>query len=312
MTEGREDNGKNSITYMIYALYGSDTYRSRKKMNQIIAAFCEKAGAGFNLHRFYAGDQAPGELRAMMDMQSLFTPKKLVVVEGAFADHMAEIMPLASHWKDAKDQHLVLFHEMPDAHAKKQIKAWEPMLTQSQEFGELTGAPKEQWIRRESAERDVSLSPAQLHRLADGAMDSWSVAQEIEKIAVGGSRETIKITRAMPTVFDLGDAFFTEKKRAMGMLHRLLESGEDEFGLFSYLVNRSRALVAIKQCAEERRAVPSWLKIHPFVVKKTESLARSLTPAQCAAFMKRFFEEDFRIKVGLSNPRDSLMGMLME
>ena len=312
MTEGREDNGKNSITYMIYALYGSDTYRSRKKMNQIIEAYREKAGAGFNLHRFYAGDQDMGELRAVMDLQSLFTPKKLVVVEGAFTEHMAEVMPYAKLWKDAKDQHLVLFHEVLDAQAKKQIKKWEPILTQSQEFNELTGAHKEQWVRRESAERGVSLSPAHMRRLADGAMDSWSVAQEIEKIAVGGGGEIIRITGVTPTVFDLGDAFFTEKKRAIGILHRLLQDGEEEFGLFSYLVNRSRAIVAIKQCSEERRPVPSWLKLHPFVVKKTESLARSLTPAQCAAFMKRFFEEDFRIKVGLSSPRDSLMGMLME
>ena len=300
---------------MIYALYGSDTYRSRKKMSQIIEALREKAGAGFDVHRFYAegsGDQDVGELRGIMDLQSLFTPKKLVVVEGAFADHMAEIMPLASHWKDAKDQHLVLFHEMPDAQAKKQIKKWEPLLTQSQEFNELMGAQKEQWVRRESAERGVSLSPAQLRACADNAMDSWSIVQEIEKIAVGSAEEKIKITAAMPTVFDLGDAFFTHKLRAIGILHRLLQHGEDEFGLFSYLVNRSRALIAVKQCAEEHRPVPSWLKLHPFVVKKTESLARSLTPAQCAAFMKRFFEEDFRIKVGLSSPRDSLMGMLME
>ena len=307
--------GFHCFSIMIYALYGGDTYRSRKKMNQIIAAFCEKAGVGFDLHRFdaaVADDRDMGELKAMMNLQSLFTPKKLVVVEGAFTERMAAALPEAGKWKDAKDQHLVLFHEALDAQAKKHIKAWERILTQSQEFDELKGAQKEQWIRRESAERGVSLLPSQLKVLADGAMDSWAVAQEIEKIAVGGNGEKMKITAAMPTVFDLGDAFFTDKKRAIGILHRLLQNGEDEFGLFPYLVNRSRALIAIKQCAQERRQVPSWLGIHPFVAKKTESLARLLTPAQCAAFLKRFFEEDFHIKVGLSQPRESLMGMLME
>ena len=300
---------------MIYALYGGDTYRSRKKMNQIIAAFREKTGVGFNLHRFDAAsadDRDMGELKAMMNLQSLFTLKKLVVVENAFTEEMAAMVPAAKQWKDAKDQHLVLFHEALDAQAKKKLRTWEPLLTQSQEFGELKGSQKEQWIRREAAERGASLLPSQLRALADHAMDSWAVAQEIEKIAVGGDGEKIKTASAMPTVFDLGDAFFTDKKRAIGILHRLLQNGEDEFGLFSYLVNRSRALIAIKQCAQERRQVPSWLGIHPFVAKKTESLARLLTPAQCAAFLKRFFEEDFRIKVGLSQPRESLMGMLME
>ncbi|MEK7082887.1 MAG: hypothetical protein AAB972_01845 [Patescibacteria group bacterium] len=37
-----------------------------------------------------------------------------------------------------------------------------------------------------------------------------------------------------------------------------------------------------------------------------------LTLAQCAAFMINFFEEDSRIKVGLSQPKDSLVRILTE
>ena len=302
---------------MIYALYGSDTYRSRKKLNQIIAAFCEKAGNDFNMHRFNGEEQAGyalstevGELKAIMDAQSLFTPKKLVVVENAFCEVVAAALPYAAKWKDATDQHIVLFHEILDTQAKKQLKEWNPLLTQSQEFSELKGGQKEQWILKECAERGISLTSVQLRAFSDGTMDSWSIVQEIEKLAVGGHR--INGASPMPTVFDLGEVFFIDKKRARTVLHWLLQNGEDEFGLFSYLVNRSRVLVAIKQCAEEGRPVPSWFKLHPFVIKKTELLARSLTSAQCATFMKRFFEEDFRIKVGLSQPRDSLLQMLIE
>lgn len=295
---------------MLYALYGSDTYRSRRKMNQIIDAYRKKAGAHSDLHRFDASHDDLAGLKAIMDAQSLFTPKKLVVIDHALSEVMAGMKPYAKQWKDARDQHLVLMHDTLDAAAKKYLKSWETILTQSQEFEELTGAKKEAWIRKEAAERGVSLSEEQL-RAVCMAPDSWGVVQEIEKIAVGGSSGDSKALSRL-TVFDLGDSFFTDKKRALGILYTLTEQGEDEFGLFAYLAGRARTLVAVKQCAGEKRTTPAWLGIHPFVAKKTADLARSLTLAQCGTFLSRFFEEDARIKTGLSQPKDSLVRILTE
>lgn len=297
---------------MIYALYGSDTYRSRKKLNEIIEAYRQKAGADIDFHRFDAHMHDVAGLKGIMETTSLFTSKKLVVVEYALSDGMEPMLRFAKNWRDAKDQHLMLHHEALDAGAKKHLKSWTPFVTKSQEFDEMKGAQWETWIRKEAVARGVSLLPDDVRRIAATASNSWFAVQEIEKIAVGGHASSEYAFAKNPTVFDLGDAFFTDKKRALGILHRMLANGEDEFGLFSYLAGRSRTLVAIKQCTVEKRQVPSWLGIHPFVAKKTADIVRALTPAQCASFVSRFFEEDFRIKVGLSQPRDSLMGMLME
>ena len=296
---------------MIYALYGSDTYRSRKKLNEIIEAYRRKAGVDIDFHRFDAGEQDCAHVKGTMETSSLFTRKKLVVVECAFSGGMDPMLVYAKQWRDAKDQHLILCHGALDANAKKYMKSWQPFLTQSQEFEEMKGVAKETWICQEAARRGVSFSPIDARRIAAMTSDSWSAVQEIEKNAVGGSTDNADNVAAL-TVFDLGDAFFIDKKRALHILHRLLKRGEDDFGLFSYLINRSRALVAIKQCIEQKKQVPTWLGIHPFVAKKTAALVSSLTLAQCATFMIRFFEEDSRIKIGLSQPKDSLVRMLTE
>ncbi len=297
---------------MIYALYGSDTYRSRKKLNEIVEAYRQKTGADFDFHRLDARESDLGGLKGMMGTSSLFTPKKLIVVEYALGGQMELMLPHAKVWQDTKDQHLILRHETLDASAKKQLKTWTPFFTQSQEFEELKGSKREAWIRKEAIERGGFLSDSDVRNIAAKTSDSWFAVQEIEKIIVGGKTEHHGIFAKAPTIFDLGDVFFTDKKRALGILHYLFAGDEDEFGIFSYLANRSRALVAIKQCALEKRQVPSWFGIHPFVAKKTGELARVLTPAQCGFFLSRFFEEDFRIKVGLSQPKDSLVRMLME
>ena len=298
---------------MIYALYGSDTYRSRKKLNEIIEAYRQKAGADIDFHRFNAQEHDCANLKGIMATSSLFAQKKLVVVEYAFGDRMESMLTHAKQWQDAKDQHLILCHETLDASAKKYLKLWTPLLTQSQEFGEMKGSTREAWICQEATLRGVILSPTDAHRITAITSDSWSAVQEIEKIAVGGqiNSNANSIVKAA-SVFDLGDSFFTDKKQALHILHQLLERGEDDFGLFSYLTNRSRALVAIKQCTEQKKQIPTWLGIHPFVAKKTAALVYKLTLAQCAAFMINFFEEDSRIKVGLSQPKDSLVRILTE
>ena len=298
---------------MIYALYGGDTYRSRQKLNEIIAAYWQKAGDGIDFHRFDARIHDIAGLKGIIETSSLFTQKKLVVVEYALSDTVESLIDVAKKWRDAKDQHLILHHEALDTSAKKYLKLWMPFITKSQEFDEMKeGAMRSAWIRKESAARGVSLLSDDVDRIARTASDSWSMVQEIEKNAVGGHISSVDTPVKTPTVFDLGDAFFVNKKQALGILHRLLFKGEDEFGLFSYLANYSRTLVAIKQCLDTKQLVPSWLGIHPFVAKKTALLARSLTLAQCAAFMARFFEEDVRIKTGLSQPRDSLTRILTE
>lgn len=298
---------------MIYALYGSDTYRSRQKLNEIIDAYRRKAGADIDFHCFDAVEQDCAHVKGIMETSSLFTQKKLVVVERALSDGMYSMLAYAKQWQDAKDQHLILRHEALDASAKKYLKLWQPFLTQSQEFEEMKGSQKEAWVHQEASQRGVLLSPIEVRRMAAAASDAWFAMQEIEKIAVGGQVDgSMNNTVKTPTVFDLGDSFFTDRKRALHILHQLLKDGEDDFGLFSYLTNRSRALMAIKQCVEQKKQVPAWLGIHPFVAKKTATLARTLTSTQCAAFMTRFFKEDHHIKIGLSQPKDSLMRMLTE
>ena len=100
---------------MIYALYGSDTYRSRKKLNEIIEAYRQKAGADIDFHRFNAQEHDCANLKGIMATSSLFAQKKLVVVEYAFGDRMESMLTHAKQWQDAKDQHLILCHETLDA-----------------------------------------------------------------------------------------------------------------------------------------------------------------------------------------------------
>lgn len=66
---------------MIYLLYGSDTRRSREKLNEIIEEYRKKYG-DLNIHKFDAEEDEEGKIKNALKASSLFSPKKLVVIRG--------------------------------------------------------------------------------------------------------------------------------------------------------------------------------------------------------------------------------------
>src|SRR3989344_4524929 len=96
---------------MIYILYGPDTYRSRKKLNEIIAQYREKAGNNFNLHRFDAKDDKTEDIKRACESGSLFEAKKLVVIEYAFvaAESFPQIKSAVAAARHALDTILILW-----------------------------------------------------------------------------------------------------------------------------------------------------------------------------------------------------------
>lgn len=111
------------------------------------------------------------------------------------------------------------------------------------------------------------------------------------------------------SIFRLGDTFFTSPREGLRLLLGLLHQGHDDFNIFSYLANHARTLAIARHYLDRREPVPAEHGIHPYVVKKAENAARSLSGASLPRALKIFFEEDNRIKTGLSKPRESLIRM---
>lgn len=247
---------------MLFILYGPDRYRSRKKLNEIIAEYRAKTGSDLNMHRIDMEEQDPATLKAMLEVQSLFAPKKLVIVEypwsaqnAAGADVLAERMKeIAS----SKELIVLLWDVELNPVQKKQIAKFGKHANKSQEFKMPSPVPSDKL-----------------------------------------------------TIFQLGDAFFQNRTAAMRILWELVDRGEDEFGIFSYLAGHARTLATVKYYADKRQPIPASQKIHPFVAKKAAGIVRGLSLGDLTGTMRRFFEEDVKIKTGLSKPAESLMNILI-
>src|SRR5947207_892291 len=135
---------------MLYLLYGEDTYRSRKKMQEIIEQYRTKMGSDLNVHRFDAEEEEIVMLGGILEAGSLFMRKKLVVAEYVL-----------SRSKDAKllrrifepvsadqDTIVVLWERKLDKDGLKQLAEVEDLVTNKQEFAPLEWLVVRKWIEQ--------------------------------------------------------------------------------------------------------------------------------------------------------------------
>ncbi len=125
-------------------------------------------------------------------------------------------------------------------------------------------------------------------------------------------KSTEKLERPGANIFRLGDTFFSSPREGLRSLLSLLHDGHEDFNLFSYLVNHARVLAVVKYYADRLEPVATKHGIHPYVVKKAGSAIRLISKDALSDTLKSFFEEDHRVKTGLSKPRDSLVKIFLQ
>lgn len=293
---------------MIYLLYGSDTFRSRKKLHEIIEEYRKKAGTALNLYRFDAEDDDIHTVKRMFETTSLFGGKRLMVIENAIVTGKFKNLNIQKF----EDIVTVFWEGKLDG---KQLVETRPYINTVQEFKNLNHEQTRRWIYEEAKQRGLKLYPAHFIRLETLGSDLWSLSGELDKIAISYDGNESKDTKFKslknPTIFDLGDTFFTSRREALRLLLTLLNQGQDDFNIFSYLANHCRTLLIVKVYTKLQQSVPAHHGLHPFVIKKAAQTVRGLSLENLQRVLKYFFEEDLKIKIGLSKPKEALLRILL-
>lgn len=238
---------------MIYLLYGSDTRRSREKLNEIIAEYRKKYG-DLNIHKFDAEEDEEGKIKNVLEASSLFSPKKLVVIRGLSGAPGKEV--IFKIFEHLKDTIVVLWERELSREEFAQIR---PYAVKVQEFKETFVRPTDD-----------------------------------------------------KAIFRLGDTFFTSPREGLRTLLGMLHEGRDDFNIFSYMANHARTLVTVKHYSGSGKNVSASHGIHPYVIQKASSIVRAIPLERLRGTLRKFFEEDFKIKTGVTKPRDSLVRFLVQ
>ena len=295
---------------MILFLFGSDTYRSRQKLKEIIEEYKKRHQSGLNFIKINFKEKDLDDFKQSIKTVSMFDEKKLIVVEDIFDQSEYQQEELLNYFKkrklDSDKDNIVIFWAeeiKPDSGLFKLLKK----KAKAQEFKLLQPYKLKEWIKKYVKEQKGSIGDQAVEKLVDyTGNDLWRMSNELDKliaferkkIGVEDVEELVK-PEIDVNIFNTIDALGQkDKKRALKLVHDHLKKGESEMYLLDRFVYQFRNLIKVKTGGGK--------DLHPFVFKKTQSQARNFSFEELKKIYRKLLAIDLDIKTGKVNARIAL------
>jgi len=306
---------------MIIFLYGEDTYRSRRKLEEIVAHYKEIHKSGLNL-RYFDGEASDLEdVKSELQTVSMFKEKKLLILTDIFSNQAFKENLLKDHKWFIKSDNVVLFYEKKGNFAKDPFFAFLKKHAQTQEFGLLNGAKIRIWLKNEFEKNKTRIDPMALEMMVNFAgNDLWQLANDVQKLVAfkGGKEITLKDVKLFvkpkieTDIFKTIDAIsLKNKKLALNLLHKHLEKGDSPLYLLSMITFQFRNILGIKDLIERGEPL-SKSGLKPFLARKSYEQARKFPYDELKKIYQKIFQVDYSIKTGKIDPQAALDMLIAE
>ena len=307
---------------MNYLLYGSETYRLKKKLDELLKAN-DPENTGMNTVVYEAGN-ADFQLRAVLEDAwtiPFFAEKKTVVVRNpAFLTTSGSL-----NEKDGKALEDYLNHSCPSTDLifcgefesldqRKKLVKLAIKTCRVFTMKRLDEREFRSYVNQQLSAHQLILSREAMDELMQRLpLDLESFHQELIKLTLFGtkiSRDDIVHLVSRPLdedVFHLVNAVIThDLKQAMHLWYDLDSLNKDPIYLVALLASQFRLMAQVRMLSDRRMSesmIAQQLKVHPFRVKKAhESIAR-LNSERLLEILNDLAELDQRFKSGTLDRR---------
>lgn len=293
--------GRVTMTGMI-VLTGENGFALERELTKLTDAYLKENG-GLGLERIDGETAEPDRIREALSAVSFLAPDKLVVIRGLGAN------------KQASGQIEQLFDDLPET---TQVVLVEPRFDKRsayykfmkkhadlREFPELDRPGLARWLADTAGQAGGSLSPADARYLVERVGgDQQLLANELEKLMLYEPKITRAsidlLTDATPqgTVFQLLEAAFAgDRVRTLRLYAEQRAQKVEPPQIIAMLAWQLHVLAVIKTAAGRRPdAIAKEARINPFVVQKSGSIARRLTPAELKSLVEGLLKLDMQTK----------------
>jgi len=310
---------------MTLLIYGSDTFRSRQKLNEIVGHYKTANKSGLDLKYLDAATVNFDDFQAEIKQNSIFNEKKLIILRNVFSQKdFRESFSEGFRGISENKNIILLFEEKEIPSSDKLLKLLEKE-TRCEGFSPLEGEKLIRWIKEEFRKRKSLIDSTAIDKLVESVgNDLWQMGNEIEKLASfknGGKVETKDVEllvrpKIETDIFKTIDAIAKkDKKKAILLLHRHLAKGEAPLYILSMIAFQFRNLLVVKDLMDKQMpyySILKALKIHPFLLKKSYQQAGSFSYAELKKIYQKISQVDLDIKTGKLKPETALDLFLTE
>lgn len=303
---------------MIETFTGANDFARTQALQTRVAAFVAEHG-DFAVEKLDGESASPEQMRASVESLPFLTARKLVVLrepgkQKAFAENIGDILKAVSESTEViivepkLDKRLVYYKTL-----KKD--------TQFQEFTPLDAGGLAKWAAAYAKERGGTLSATDAKLIVDRMGTNQQAMQlELDKLLaynVSVTKQTIELlTDRMPqsTVFELLDAAFAGNlARTMRLYKEQRELKVEPQAIIAMLAWQLHILAVVKTAGSKPAdEVAKAAKLNPFVVRKTQTLARKVTLPQLKMLVAELLTLDTRLKRTTTDADDAVQLYLIK
>lgn len=303
---------------MIILLYGEDTYRSKKKMEEIIKRYKEVHKSGMNL--VYCEDIISFKgLEKEVCQPSIFKEKRLYVIFNPLSrkELKEEITKNVNNLENSDDIFIII--------EEGKIRENDIFLksisskAKAQEFKLLSGIKLQEWIKKEINKYNKEIDFDALELLINNkGNDLWAISNEVMKLINFSKRGKISkkdvsdLTRPgiendiFKTIDSIADK---NRKKSFELIHRHFEKGDSPLYILSMISFQFKNILIIKDLIEKGKKyneILSLTKIHPFVVRKSFAQAEKFSLLELKKIYRKILSVDINVKTGITDQETAL------
>jgi DNA polymerase-3 subunit delta len=303
---------------MMVTLTGSNDFARSAELKKLVTAFIAEH-TDMALERLDGEEASANRLRESIASLPFLTSRKMVVLrepskQKAFAEHVADIL------KDAADTtDLVIVEPKLD----KRLSYYKTLkkITDFRDFADLDGNGLARWAADYAKELGGSLTAADARVLVDRVGPNQQLlAAELGKLLTYNpaiTKQSIELlVEPMPqsTVFELLDAVFAGKAARALELYREQRALKVEPQAIVAMIAWQLHVLAVVATAGTRTAdeIAREAKLNPYVVRKTQGLARGLGIEQVKYMVAALLRLDRRLKSAAIDADEALQTYLLQ
>lgn len=266
---------------MLYLIYGKDNFRSREKLNQLLAFFSSKISNN-GIFKIDAENFEILRLEELIRSRILFEKKYVVVCDNVFENKEARNFVKKNIGAIADSANIFIFLET-DLDADF-LELFKKRAEKIQEFPLLAGLKLRKWIKEKAGEIPFA---SQEEIIKNCGSDLWRASKEIEKYKLGmvfNQGNTLIFNQGVSLIekynpFAICDAVAERNKRkAWVSLQEGILSGILPEEIFYKVVWEIKNLLMIKKLQSAGvKNLEKETGLHPFVAKKALVGARNFT-----------------------------------
>lgn len=307
---------------MIYLFFGEDKYRLKKRVGEVLDAHRGNAG-DINISVM---DDKHDFVRIKNEAEALpfLSDKRLLVIKNVMKSKDKTLTDSLTKWlTNVPESTDIIFTE--DEAPDQRTSFYKTIVKNGkiEIFAEFKSVEAINWIKKAVTNKGgtIDADAATTLQLYCGS-DLARLETEISKLSAYNQHITKanveKLVDAgfFNTIFELTDALSEKRaKRALDILTKTLDSGENEVYLISMLARQVRNLLIMKDLSDHRLSeaeIVNKTHLHPYVVKKTLSQSRNFTKNQLLVLHGKLIKLDWETKSTSTEPRVLLAKFVAE